>query len=366
MDDDTKSPLCPSETQESDDLSDEERLAALARTGSMDPESEEAFDRITRLAVRLLDVSAAFITLLDDECQIVKSLQTDEPGLEIDRQIPLAYSYCKTVVSTGSPVVVSDVTTDATFDGHPANEVFPIRGYVGVPLATTDGHALGSICAIETEPQDWENETVRTLRDLAQFAVNELELRRELARKEELEADLRYAAEHDSLTDLANRDRFWSALAERREVSAEQPAPFALLYLDLDDFKSVNDRYGHRFGDRALEVTAERMESYFEEDDLVARVGGDEFTVLLRGERSRSELSELAAGLVERISAPVRCDGVELDLGVSVGIVRVGEGHSGQIDVSDFDSDDLIRRGDDAMYRAKGTSPPVSFHADTS
>lgn len=133
------------------ELSDEERLKALERTGSMHPESEEAFDRITRMAVRLLDISAAFITLLDDECQIIKSLNTEAPHLEVDREVPLAYSYCKTVVARRSPVVVSDVTKEPMFEGHPATEAFPIRGYVGVPLMTNDGHVLGSVCASASE-----------------------------------------------------------------------------------------------------------------------------------------------------------------------------------------------------------------------
>ena len=151
-----------------------------------------------------------------------------------------------------------------------------------------------------------------------------------------LQAELRYAAVHDGLTGLANRAAFMSRLAETREGT------FALLYLDLDGFKPVNDRWGHGTGDNVLAEIAHRIAEAVGADDLLARLGGDEFAVLVRGgESDRAE--ELAEAIVDAVKRPITVHDEQVVLGVSIGIATGAAPELAS----------LLERADGAMYQAK-------------
>jgi diguanylate cyclase (GGDEF)-like protein/PAS domain S-box-containing protein len=167
---------------------------------------------------------------------------------------------------------------------------------------------------------------------------------RDVTERAALQAQLAHQAFHDPLTSLANRalfrDRVEHAL-ERRGRSATQ---VAALFLDLDDFKRVNDSLGHAAGDRLLAEIAGRLRNATRGCDTVARLGGDEFAVLLEQVRSESETTIVADRIANALRAPVELDGSEMIVGASIGIAlaRPGEG-----------ADELLRNADVAMYRAK-------------
>jgi diguanylate cyclase (GGDEF)-like protein len=168
----------------------------------------------------------------------------------------------------------------------------------------------------------------------------------------------------DPLTSLANRqqciDQLTVALDGIRQASAADFSPLAVLFADLDLFKTVNDRYGHQVGDRVLCVVAERMKSLVGTNDLVARLGGDEFVVLLRGHtatEARDRADQIAASLAE----PIIVLGVNHQVGVSIGISGVFT--PGAVTAS---WNDLIHRADVAMYRAKASSTDRSVIFDVS
>ena len=154
--------------------------------------------------------------------------------------------------------------------------------------------------------------------------------------------DLAQQASTDALTGLANRSAFTAAL--ERCLAAGPPAP-ALLFLDLDDFKSVNDGCGHAAGDQLLRSVADRMRSAVRSGDVCARLGGDEFAVLLADGDAASAL-EIATRLVQRVSAPVVLAGRPTRVGASVGVV-CGPPDAG------LDAEQLVQRADVAMYAAK-------------
>ena len=167
-----------------------------------------------------------------------------------------------------------------------------------------------------------------------------------LALKDEnrsLEAKLVHQAFHDSLTGLANRalfrDRAEHALA--RKGRGEQ---VAVLLLDLDDFKSVNDSLGHGEGDQLLETVAQRLLKATRGCDTVARIGGDEFAVLLEGWQEESDVLAVVHRITEELRAPLRLQGRELSVGASIGVAYASAAER---------VDEILRNPDVAMYRAK-------------
>ena len=160
-----------------------------------------------------------------------------------------------------------------------------------------------------------------------------------------LEAQLLHDALHDPLTGLANRvlfrDHLERALIRRRR----RRSSVALLFLDVDDFKVVNDSLGHRAGDRLLVEVARRIEATIRAGDVAARQGGDEFTVLIEGVQSVEEATETAERLAANLREPIDVEGRSMVIGVSIGIALA----NGPETVAD----DLLAHADAAMYAAK-------------
>jgi PAS domain S-box-containing protein len=196
-----------------------DRLAALRGTGLLDSPPEPSFDRLTRLAARLLRAPVALVSLVDEGRQFFKSsLGLPEPWAS-RRQTPLSHSFCRHVVASRRPLVVADARRHPLVCDNPAIAELGVVAYLGVPLVTADGHALGSFCAIDAEPRPWAEEDVEALRDLAASAVAEIELRRS---HEELErqvgrrtAELR-AANAALEAEVGERRRAEQALAGER------------------------------------------------------------------------------------------------------------------------------------------------------
>jgi diguanylate cyclase (GGDEF)-like protein/PAS domain S-box-containing protein len=159
------------------------------------------------------------------------------------------------------------------------------------------------------------------------------------------EERIAHMAHHDALTNLPNRvlfhDRLTGTLA-RKHAAGQAPA---VMCVDLDLFKNVNDSFGHPIGDLLLQRVAHRFAQWLRGTDLVARVGGDEFAVILDSVAGPAEAGQLAVQLIDALSAPYEIDGIEIVIGASVGIaLSPGDGKT---------ADELIRNADMALYRAK-------------
>lgn len=152
-------------------------------------------------------------------------------------------------------------------------------------------------------------------------------------------------ARTDPLTGLANRATFGDRLRQALAAMKRGTAPFAVLYLDLDRFKEINDTLGHPVGDKLLQAVADRLRAVTRKTDLVARLGGDEFSILQSDAVDSSNPSTLADKLVEEVSAPYHIDGNELRIGVSIGISLA----SADVD----DPEIFMGQADKALYRAK-------------
>jgi diguanylate cyclase (GGDEF)-like protein/PAS domain S-box-containing protein len=167
----------------------------------------------------------------------------------------------------------------------------------------------------------------------------------DITERKRAEERIRSLAYHDTLTGLPNRLLFADRLAVAVAQAHRQGQKLAVLFLDLDGFKVINDSLGHSLGDRLLEVVAERIQCALREGDTVARLGGDEFTLLLPGVSRAEDAAKVAEKILEALRQPVPIDGRDLYVTGSVGIsVYPDDGG---------DSETLVRNADAAMYRAK-------------
>jgi diguanylate cyclase (GGDEF)-like protein/PAS domain S-box-containing protein len=179
---------------------------------------------------------------------------------------------------------------------------------------------------------------------------------RDISERQALEQELRHQAFHDGLTGLANRALFEDRLTHALAGARRHGRPVAVLFLDLDDFKTINDSLGHAVGDELLRAAARRIATEIRVTDTAARLGGDEFAVLLEVMDDESDADVIAQRLLEAVRAPVEIDGRELRVSASIGLAR-SDGSTGV--------EDLLRNADTAMYAAKdaGKGTTQTFEA---
>jgi len=167
----------------------------------------------------------------------------------------------------------------------------------------------------------------------------------DITERRKAEARIAFMAHHDGLTNLPNRELYQDRLREALERSESANTRVAVLCVDLDLFKNVNDSFGHPVGDRLLRLVADRLRSQVRGNNLVARLGGDEFAVILASDVSPNEASDFSSRLIKTLSACYEIDGIEVVIGASIGIaLSPGDGES---------TEELMRNADMALYRAK-------------
>jgi diguanylate cyclase (GGDEF)-like protein len=220
--------------------------------------------------------------------------------------------------------------------------VSPLRGETELIGCLTIANRL-------TEGTTFSEDDLRLLETLANQAAVALEnghLEQSLAELSRLKEQLRYQAYHDPLTALANRSLFLERVDERLADGSVAGIP-VVMFLDLDDFKVVNDTFGHAAGDRLLADVADRLRSVLRTGDLAARLGGDEFAVLLEDAVDLRHSLTVGTRVIDALRVPFPVAGEETTVGASIGLA------AGRVGIER--ADDLLRNADVAMYQAKSS-----------
>jgi diguanylate cyclase (GGDEF)-like protein len=333
--------------------------AALAVHGPL----AAAMDRLAMLAASALRAPFAFIILTGDDrrCFAAGSLLPDWALHDAGAMWRSGF----VELISGGAVRMGDLTRDLTPEQLTACKELELGSIIGVPIRSSAGQVLGVFCAADQQPSPWNEEDLEMLQRFASTAASDWELRRTLAEHEANERRLGAFHNKDPLTGLANRSVFLDRLrlalhrprvraptaADEDDSASQTPVEelVAVFFLDVNDFRALNERYGHVVGDQILASVGKRLQHEAGEEAVVSRLGGDEFAVLV--ERLDADAAEvMAERFRSALSKPASIGGVEMSIGVSVGVA---------MSTTSAELPEHVLRGADlAMARAKKSTRP--------
>jgi diguanylate cyclase (GGDEF)-like protein len=307
--------------------------------------------RVSTAAAQELDLPIVFRTVVEAVAQtfgyaLVSAYLLEGEELVLQHQvgyervierIPITEGVSGRVARTGRSVLLEDAREDPAFLGA----IDGIVSEVCVPLFD-HGRVVGILNIESTGGVKLTEGDLRLMTALAEQVGGVVGRARLYTRVRESEERLAYRAFHDPLTGLANRSLFLNRLEHAQARAKRQAAQLAVLFMDLDDFKVINDSLGHRTGDQLLVAVAERLRTCVRPQDTVARLGGDEFVALLEDLAGAGGAARVAERIMEELQVPFSVGGHRLHTSASIGIAL--NGASGE---------DLLRAADTAMYRAK-------------
>lgn len=300
-----------------------DRLQILDQYRILDTPYEEPFERIAALARLIFDTPIALISLVDDKRQWFKA----NIGLDV-RETPREQAFCNETIRSDDVLVITDAERDRRTARNPLVTGNPyIRFYAGAPLVTPEKARLGSLCVIDRAPRLFDDRQKAILQSLAGLVMNEMELRRQ--------------TDQDWLTGATSRSAFQTAV-ERLVERKDRPS-IGLISFDIDHFKQINDRFGHLAGDRVLVEVVEACRGVVGDGDVISRLGGEEFAILLPGATVPSAL-----GMAERLRQSFetsRWPAVDVPITASFGVTM--------LEPSDLSLTDALHRADAALYRSK-------------
>jgi diguanylate cyclase (GGDEF)-like protein len=297
-----------------------------------------SLERAARLAATALRAPAAVLVLVGDDRRCFFGGAEPPDWLAHDPGLLFRSGVCERALHDSTPALVDDATATR-----------PLGPSVGalalVPLAADDGRPIGIFCVVDSAPREWTTSDLAVLTEHAAAAATDLALRRRLARRERVERRQRHEALHDALTGLPNRILFMERLDRAARRAERRAGSFAVVLLDLDNFRVVNDSLGHTAGDELLVAVARRLSACSRGEDTVARLGGDEFAFLLERIDSPADAARVAERALEALTAAIDISGYEVFTSASFGIALSDNGSSRP----EF----LLRSADLAMGRAK-------------
>jgi len=307
---------------------EEQRLRDLRRHVVPDSPDDPHLDRIVQLAADVLAMPIALVSLVDRDRQWFPARH----GLET-RQTPRAMAFCAHAIAADDVLVVPDALQDERFANNPLVLGEPgLRFYAGAPLHSPEGHNLGTLCVLDRRPRRLELAQIAQLRQMADLVMRELELRR-----------------HSSLcpvTGLDNRGSFFRLGQQELQQAREDGRPLSLFNFDIDDFRQINNRWGHQAGDQVLVDVCRLARRHLRPDDLFGRIGDEEFAVLMPD--------------CDEQRAVVAAEAIRADVAAMTGVFSQSDYHpriSGGVTglaAADRCFADLFYRADQALYLAKG------------
>ena len=303
------------------------RLEVLRALGVLDTPAEERFDRLTRMAKRMFNVPIALVTLVDENRQWFKSSIGIE-ATEASRDI----SFCGHAILDSEVLVVPSASNDHRFVDNPLVIEEPnVEFYAGCPLVV-GGYRLGTLCIADNRARDFDEQDIAALKDLAATVEQELSALQ--------------MATHDDLTGILNRRGFISLAQNSLTLSVRNGFTCTLVYLDLDDFKLINDNFGHAVGDKILHSFAALLNRSFRDSDIVARLSGDEFVLLLNN-ATQQEAQKIMINFKQSLLNYLLQSEVRCNVSFSTGFVEFDPNKHSSIDL-------LLSEADQQMYACKG------------
>ena len=319
-----------------------------------------AMERIVGLAATALRAPFAFILLTGDDRRCFAAGPQMPDWASHDAGALWRSGIVERIVS--GTVQMQDVLAELSPEQRLAAAKLEIGSLLGVPLTSSSGEVIGIFCAADPSPTLWNEDDAEMLRGFASAAASDWELRRAVAEHEANERRLQFDASHDALTGLANR----AVLLERLRRALDRPSQpatppsnqqwdgvldvppeelVAVFFLDVNDFRSVNERFGHHVGDQLLATLGRRLQQSAGPGAVVARLGGDEFAVLLEKIDAPDVAEELAERFRVVLAQPTTIGGESVSLTVSVGIAL----STTTVELAEH----VLRGADLAMARAK-------------
>lgn len=320
------------------------RLAALKSYGILDTPPEAFYDDIAQLATFICKTPIALISFIDESRQWFKA----RVGVATS-EIPRQDAFCAHAILRPEEIlVVKEPQRDPRFSNNPLVTGKPsIQFYAGVPIVTETGEALGTLCVIDTQPNDLDEHALSALRNLARQIMAHLDLGKSLVELQNCQLQLTQVNQKlaeqnitDDFTQLKNRRGFQHTLRVEWERTFRYSNSLSLLLIDVDQCKSYKDEFGRTACDKLLLKVAQLISHGARELDLIARLSDDEFAILLPETNS-----EGAMQLAERIRYRIELeDWPNRPVTVSIGV----SSYHGQAD-----ADALLADADQALHRAK-------------
>ena len=339
-------------------------LAALSETNEAILRArsrEELFPLVCEASARGGQFNSTTIFVADRDGGYLRALVSPGPFGDYIRNLripltgesPEAQGIVPTAFRTGKHCVVNEFRRDprTRFWAEKNKKIgsgasFPLR------VGSDD---FGVLLFLSADAETFTPDFVELLERLAGSVSVALEKFQKADEKRLADEQIAYLASHDLLTDLPNRATFGTLLRKTIESKGRSGGKFALLFIDLDRFKIINDSLGHEAGDRLLVETARRLKKSLGVDNVVARLGGDEFVAIVR-ETDDRPVEELVSGLLQSVAQPVKIGGHECHTTASIGICLFPDHGT--------DEQALLRNSDAAMYRVKeGGKNGFSMHA---
>ncbi len=253
------------------------------------------------------------------------------------------YPHYFTAIDHGEIIAADDAQNDPQTAEFSENYLIPqmIYSMLDMPI-TVDGKIIGVVCHEHIGSiRHWSPEE----KEFAITIANALALTFEIDKRKKIEQTLEYKAHHDELTHLSNRTLFLDRLDHAIKKAKRQNTLLAVLFIDLDRFKEINDSLGHEMGDAVLIEVADRLREHLREIDTIARLGGDEFTLIIEDIEDIQKVNAIASKLLSTLQQPMEIQAHQLYVTISIGISLF------PLDGSDAQS--LLRNADSAMYKAK-------------
>jgi len=333
--------------------------AAITRTGELTPFSTPAGTRRFSEIEQLADAFNSMVTeLAAAKSRLIEwsegEIRTQYERLSVainsmPQGLCMFDSEQKLIICNGRYGEIYGLPEELTTPGTPLRAILEHRASIG-----TYSHGSEDFIAerlkVVTSGEPWYD--VNELRNGRLIAVTHhpianggsIATHEDVTERRKAELRIAYMAHHDALTDLPNRVRFREEMVEALN-SVERGGMVAVLCLDLDYFKDVNDTLGHPVGDALLKQVAARLQEFVRPGDTIARLGGDEFAIIQRGDDQPVSATAIASRLIKELAAPFEVDGQQVVIGVSVGISVAP--------VDGKDADALLKKADMALYRAK-------------